>query len=38
MPQVPDATAIESNFGACEERGLESSPSDESSVEEGTLP
>ena len=25
MPQIPDT---ESNFGACEEHGLESSPSD----------
>ena len=29
MPQILDAAAIELNFGACEEHGLESSPSEE---------
>ena len=28
MPQILDAAAIELNFGACEEHGLESSPSE----------
>ena len=42
MPQMPDdpdiAAAIESNFGACEERGLESGPSDEDADEDHESP
>ena len=42
MPQMPDdpdiAAAIESNFGACEECGLESGPSDEDADEDHKSP
>ena len=42
MPQMPDdqdiAAVIEPNFGACEERGLESCPSDEDVDEDHESP